>query len=135
MGFYETALRPLLFRIDPEAAHNLAFKAIEAGLVRAPAFDHPTLRQSLFGIEFPNPLGLGAGFDKNGRAVSHWHSLGFGFAEIGTVTWHAQPGNPKPRLFRLPSEKALINRMGFNNDGAEAIAERLAVARPQVPLG
>lgn len=135
MGFYEAALRPLLFRMDPETAHNLAFKALEAGLVSAPPFEHPALKQNLFGVHFPNPLGLGAGFDKNARAVSHWHRLGFGFAEIGTVTWHGQPGNPKPRLFRIPSEKALINRMGFNNEGAEAVAQRLAQAKSRIPLG
>src|SRR4051812_14181839 len=99
---------------------------ISRGLVRAKAFEYPRLRQTLFGVEFPNPLGLAAGFDKNAVAVDHWHSLGFGFAELGTITFHAQPGNLQPRLFRLPEHKALINRMGFNNDGAEAVARRLS---------
>jgi dihydroorotate dehydrogenase len=105
------------------------------GLFRAPAFDDPRLHQTFFGVDFPNPLGLAAGFDKNGAALDHWHQLGFGFVEAGTVTYHAQPGNPKPRLFRLPADKALINRLGFNNDGARAIATRLAVAKCKVPLG
>ena len=89
----------------------------------------------LFGVKFPNRLGLAAGFDKNANAVSNWHRFGFGFVEIGTVTWHAQPGNDRPRLFRLPADKALINRMGFNNDGAVAVARRLANSIAKIPIG
>src|SRR5262249_43562062 len=92
-------------------------------------------RQTLFGVNFPNPLGLAAGFDKNALAISRWQHLGFGFAELGTITRFAQPGNPKPRLFRLPEHKALINRMGFNNDGAEQIAVRLARETSGIPIG
>lgn len=135
MGFYNAALRPLLFRLDPEAAHDLAFKALERGVVSAKTFESPLLEQELFGVRFPNPLGLGAGFDKNARAVSQWHKLGFGSVEVGTVTWHAQPGNPKPRMFRLPEDQAIINRMGFNNDGADAVAERLENVKSAIPLG
>src|SRR6476659_1879396 len=135
MGFYQAALRPLMFRMDPESAHDFAFKALERGLVSAHSYEHPLLEQTLFGLKFANPLGLGAGFDKNARAVTNWHKLGFGSVEIGTVTWHAQPGNPKPRMFRFPDEKAIINRMGFNNDGAEAVAARLNRTARSLPLG
>ena len=135
MGLYDAAIRPLLFRMDPESAHDFAFRYLEKGLVSVRPLESPLLEQTLFGVQFKNPLGLGAGFDKNARAVSHWHKLGFGFVEVGTVTWHAQPGNPKPRLFRLPEDKALINRMGFNNDGAERVAERLRGSLPRVALG
>jgi dihydroorotate dehydrogenase len=95
---------------------------------------------ALFGLNFPNPIGLAAGLDKNGVALPAWAALGFGFIEIGTVTAKAQPGNPKPRIFRLPEQQALINRLGFNNDGADAIAQRLAALRvsgrwPAVPVG
>jgi len=85
----------------------------------------PRLEQTLFGCRFANPVGLAAGFDKNGVAAGVWHQFGFGFAELGTVTWHAQPGNPRPRLFRLAAERAALNRMGFNNDGAEALKRTL----------
>ena len=96
--------------------------------------------KTLFGLNFPNPIGLAAGLDKNGVALPAWAALGFGFIEIGTVTAKAQPGNPKPRIFRLPEQQALINRLGFNNDGADAIAQRLAALResgrwPAVPVG
>jgi dihydroorotate dehydrogenase len=94
----------------------------------------------VFGLTFPNPIGLAAGLDKNGVALPAWAALGFGFIEIGTVTAMAQPGNPKPRIFRLPEQKALINRLGFNNDGADAVAERFRRLRksgrwPAVPVG
>ena len=91
----------------------------------------PRLEQSLFGCRFANPLGLAAGFDKNGVAAALWHLFGFGFAEMGTVTWHAQPGNPRPRLFRLAAERAALNRMGFNNGGASAL--RRSLERQQLP--
>lgn len=135
-------VRPLLFRIDAERAHVLALallRAVQAVLARhpVPPPTTPRLAQQLAGLSFPNPVGLAAGLDKNGRAPHVWPWLGFGFAELGTVTARAQPGNPKPRLFRIPEERALINRMGFNNDGAEAIARRLKRLRrrPLVPLG
>jgi dihydroorotate dehydrogenase len=96
--------------------------------------------RTIFGLNFPNPIGLAAGLDKNGVALPAWAALGFGFIEVGTVTAKAQPGNPKPRIFRLPQEQALINRLGFNNDGADAIAQRLRTLResgrwPVVPVG
>lgn len=91
----------------------------------------PRLQQTLFGCRFANPLGLAAGFDKNGVAAAIWHCFGFGFAELGTVTWHPQPGNPRPRLFRLAKERAALNRMGFNNDGARAV--RRLLERQQLP--
>lgn len=122
MGLYDS-LKPILFRLDPEYAHNLGLKAIQLGLVRAP--QTPGLTRTLFGVTFPNPVGLAAGFDKNGVALHNWANCGFGFVEVGTVTRHPQPGNRKPRLFRLPAERALINRLGFNNQGAEALAARL----------
>ncbi len=138
-------LRPLLFQLDPESAHELAFQGLSAWqalLQRLPATttrDDPLLATDLFGLHFPTPLGLAAGFDKNGALPHVWAALGFGFAELGTVTALAQPGNPRPRLFRLPAEQALINRLGFNNDGAAAVvaalAARLAGGRPAIPLG
>jgi len=143
---YERFVRPLLFSLDAETAHHLTVALLQ----RASRFD-PALRmlrslqpspkpKTLFGLTFPNPIGLAAGLDKNGVALPAWAALGFGFIEIGTVTAKAQPGNPKPRIFRLPEQQALINRLGFNNDGAEAIARRLAALResgpwPAVPVG
>src|SRR5690349_8994137 len=114
-------IRPLLFRLPPERAHDLIFGGLvtcEALLNRAAAlraWTHPTLTQQLWGLTFPNPVGLAAGFDKNARAPHVWPLLGFGFAELGTITAHAQPGNPLPRMFRLPADRALVNRLGFNN--------------------
>ena len=143
---YERFVRPLLFSLDAESAHHLTIALLQ----RASRFD-PALRmvrslqpspkpKTLFGLNFPNPIGLAAGLDKNGVALPAWAALGFGFIEIGTVTAKAQPGNPKPRIFRLPEQQALINRLGFNNDGADAIAQRLAALResgrwPTVPVG
>src|SRR5262252_981013 len=145
-GTYELFVRPLLFSLDAETAHHLTI-----GLLQKVSHFDPTLRvlrsfqpsskpKTLFGLNFPNPIGLAAGLDKNGVALPAWAALGFGFIEIGTVTAKAQPGNPKPRIFRLPEQQALINRLGFNNDGAEAIAHRLAALRksgrwPAVPIG
>lgn len=125
-------LRSLLFTLDPETAHNLALAAVAKGAVRAPQISLPV---SAFGVTFPNPVGLAAGFDKNGIALNQWRQLGFGFVEVGTVTRHAQPGNPKPRMFRLPESKAIINRLGFNNEGADALAQRLERADPGIPVG
>lgn len=134
---YESILRRMLFALDPETAHNAAMGAISKGLVQAPAFRDSRLSQVLFGAEFPNPIGLAAGFDKNAVAIPYWRGLGFGFAEVGTVTYHAQSGNPKPRMFRYPEEKALVNRLGFNNEGAAIIAERVQKSLPLagIPIG
>lgn len=153
MGFwYRRLMRPWLFRLEPEHAHELAMRALS--LLASPALA-PVRRMlhrrsrvrvrthdervRLFGLDFPNRVGLAAGFDKNGVAWPALAALGFGHVEIGTVTRHAQPGNPRPRVFRYPEEQALINRMGFNNDGAAALARRLARqprgSRRRVPLG
>ncbi len=135
MNLYSGLLRPLAFRFDPEWVHEQAMGAIERGLISVGVPDDPRLVTTVAGIKFPNPIGLAAGFDKNAVAVNHWHRLGFGFAELGTITPRPQSGNPRPRLFRLPEDKALINRMGFNNDGAEAIAARIEASFPKIPLG
>lgn len=135
MSLYASILRPLLFQMDPERAHNLALKAIASGFAKAPRYDAASLATTHFGVRFPNPIGLAAGFDKNGIAIDHWKNLGFGFVEVGTVTRHAQPGNPKPRMFRIPEAKAVINRLGFNNEGADALAERLGKGSPGIPVG
>jgi dihydroorotate dehydrogenase len=122
---------PLLDRIDPERAHGLALRALRSGLVprdRRP--DPPALRTRVLGRDFANPIGLAAGFDKDGEVPGAILALGFGFVEIGTVTPRAQPGNPRPRLFRLTRDRAVINRMGFNNQGAAAMAARLRDGRP-----
>ena len=150
MGWlYQHALKPALFRLDPERAHELSVDALALlGRVRPvgavleklyrldPALHRPV---ECFGLKFPNAVGLAAGFDKNGRAWPGAAALGFGHVEIGTVTFHAQPGNPRPRAFRYPAEEAVINRMGFNNDGAAAVAARLAdmpgPGRRSIPLG
>ena len=147
--FYEKLLRPLLFRRDPEAAHESAVRAL-ALLGRcgpacrilehwnrlSPATARPV---QAFGLTFPNAVGLAAGFDKNARAWPAVAALGFGHVEIGTVTALAQPGNPAPRMFRYPAQEAVINRMGFNNEGAAAVAARLATqpgpGRRRIPLG
>src|SRR6201993_2351289 len=145
-GTYGTFVRPLLFSLDPETAHRLTIKLLRAAshsdfaLHRLRLFQPPSKPRTIFGLNFPNPIGLAAGLDKNGVALPAWAALGFGFIEIGTVTAKAQPGNPKPRIFRLPEQQALINRLGFNNDGADAIAHRLRALRksgrwPSVPVG
>lgn len=126
--FWNKFVRPALFALDAENAHELGMKGLRSGVSRlfagkAPKFDLGPIQR--FGLPFSNPLGMAAGFDKNGVAVNQLADLGFGFVEVGTVTLKAQPGNPKPRMFRLPKDKALINRLGFNNDGAEAVADRL----------
>ena len=133
-----SALMPLLRGIDPERAHNLALLALRAGLVGADsAADDPVLATAAFGLQFRNPIGLAAGFDKDLVAAVPLMRLGFGFVEAGTVTPRPQPGNPRPRLFRLEDDRAVINRMGFNNAGLAAFAARLA-ALPHplaAPLG
>jgi dihydroorotate dehydrogenase len=119
-------IRPLLFALDPETAHGMAMAALKAGLhPRAPAPD-PRLARRVMGLDFPNPVGLAAGFDKNAEVVDAALALGFGFVEVGTVTPRPQPGNPKPRMFRLTPDLAIINRLGFNNEGHEAVYRRLA---------
>lgn len=135
MSAYERLLRPILFRMDPERVHNVALWAIARGLIRGKLLVDPRLERTVAGIRFPNPLGLAAGFDKNGVALDRWKDMGFGFAEAGTATWLAQPGNPKPRLFRLPEDRAVINRFGFNNSGATELANRLRAAQPGIPIG
>jgi dihydroorotate dehydrogenase len=143
---FERLVRPTLFRIgagDAESAHEWTLRRL-AVLSRRPvalaalrARYAVTAPRTVFGVRFPNPVGLAAGMDKDGLALPAWPALGFGFVEVGTVTAHAQPGNPRPRLFRLPDSSAVINRMGFNNAGARALADRLAaLPRPLgVPLG
>lgn len=133
MGLYESLLRPLAFRMDPERVHHLAMRAIRAGLVPGRAVE--ALSREVFGMRFPNPIGLAAGFDKDGAALDRWERFGFGFVELGTVTPRPQPGNPRPRLFRLSEDGALVNRMGFNNEGSVAMARRLERARPGIPYG
>lgn len=125
----------LLRRIDPERAHAIALAALRAGLgPGAGPLESPRLRTRLADMNLPNPVGLAAGFDKNARAIPQLGRAGFGFLEVGAVTPLPQPGNPKPRLFRLPEERAVINRFGFNNDGMEAVAPRLGAPCP-VPVG
>lgn len=145
MSLFERVARPVLFRLgggDAEHAHEWTLRRLSgvagrpaalAALRRRYAVACPT---TLFGLDFPNPIGLAAGMDKNGVALPAWPALGFGFVEVGTVTAHAQPGNDRPRLFRLPASQAVINRMGFNNRGAQALADRLDALGPLgVPLG
>lgn len=125
-----------LHRLDPEVAHGLSIRALSAGLVPLPgAFSTPRLRTAIAGLDLPNPIGLAAGYDKNAEAVAPLTRAGFGFVEIGAATPLPQPGNPRPRLFRLTEDRAVINRFGFNNDGAEAVAARLQAARRHVPVG
>jgi len=153
VNFYTRALRPVLFALDadPEWLHSRsvdlldrlqrgafpAAKQIVAQLERTCCYEDEVLGQTLWGLRFPNPFGLAAGFDKDGLAAGLWAAFGFGYAELGTVTQHPQPGNPQPRLFRLPRDRAVLNRMGFNNRGSAALAERLRTYRASVaiPLG
>jgi len=134
MGWlHKKIIRPLLFRQDSEVAHNQAVNALARvsrsslalGAVKA-IYGSPELPTEVFGLKFPNPVGLAAGMDKHAAAVPGWAAIGFGFTELGGVTWHAQPGNPPPRMFRAIPDEAVINRMGFNNSGAEAVAQKLA---------
>lgn len=136
MSLAERAGLFLLHRIDPERAHSLALAALKSGLGPKPGpVTSPRLRTRLAGLDLPNPLGLAAGFDKNAEAVAPLVRAGFGFLEVGAATPRPQPGNPRPRLFRLPDDRAVINRFGFNNDGAEAIAARLAARPEAIPVG
>ncbi len=146
---HRALVRPVLFRVDPERAHNIAMAGVQA-LAHTPPLgrlverrlgtDDERLSQELWGLRFPNPVGLAAGFDKQAAAVPAWAHLGFGFCEVGTITAEPQPGNPKPRIFRLPDDTALINRLGFNSLGSEHVATRLAAwertgRAHRVPLG
>lgn len=137
---YQATLRPLLFHVDAEWVHEMAMGSLAitspvTGRLAGPPDGGGRLSQELLGVRFPNPVGLAAGFDKRARAVPAWPALGFGFSEVGTITAHAQPGNPRPRIVRLPADRALINRLGFNNDGAEAAAHALGRWRGQGLLG
>jgi dihydroorotate dehydrogenase len=145
--FYRAAIRPLLFAQESEEIHNRTLavlgQASRTGWgcdALASFYAAPALPVDRFGLHFPNPVGLAAGMDKQAAAVPAWEALGFGFCELGGVTWHAQPGNPAPRMFRAPADGALVNRMGFNNPGAEALAAQLAGWRarggwPRHPVG
>ncbi|WP_204138846.1 quinone-dependent dihydroorotate dehydrogenase [Halomicronema sp. CCY15110] len=160
VDWYQQLARPLLFygvQIDPEwvhqrtlellqgAAHPAAtqgprlYGQLQGWLSQRCQYEDTRLSQSLWGLKFANPMGLAAGFDKDGIAAQAWPMMGFGYAELGTVTYHAQPGNPKPRLFRLPRDRAVINRMGFNNQGAAQLATRLQQYGQQqaspIPIG
>jgi len=142
---YRRVVRPLLFSLPPEFVHHLSMRT----LTRTPLAslmepltrrDYPGLERKCFGLTFPNPIGLAAGFDKNGEGVMAWSKLGFGFMELGTVTPRPQPGNPTPRIFRLPAEQGLINRLGFPNVGMDKVARRLEKIRihgrwPATPVG
>ncbi len=145
--FYRRVIRPVLFTQDSESIHNRTLAALNwasrhdaARRIAADFYAAPELPVDLFGLRFPNPVGLAAGMDKHAAAVPIWKSLGFGFSELGGVTWHAQPGNEAPRMFRAADDGALVNRMGFNNPGAEAMAARLAEWKhhalwPDHPIG
>jgi dihydroorotate dehydrogenase len=126
IGFFDRLARPFLQALEPEDAHRLAVTMLKfAPLPRAP-HDDPRLAMRVFGFNFPNPVGVAPGFDKNGEVPDALIRLGFGFVEIGTITPRPQPGNPRPRLFRLDADRGVINRLGFNSDGADAVLRRLA---------
>lgn len=125
----------LLRQMDPEAAHGLAIRALQVTPLPAPGADDPILKTRIAGLEMSNPVGLAAGLDKNGEALEGLSRLGFGAVECGSVTPRAQPGNPRPRLFRLSEDRAVINRMGFNNEGLEPFAARLARRPKRTPVG
>lgn len=136
---YKSFLKPFLFRLDPEEAHYKTVNLFKTALAlpfgksivkNLYTFESKSLEREVFGLHFKNPVGLAAGFDKDGKFYQQMAKLGFGFIEIGTVTPKPQGGNPKPRLFRLPKDEALINRMGFNNDGVDAMVERLKNGKP-----
>jgi len=137
------AVRPAFFLVEPERVHDLTLRLLRTSGRAAPWLcrfasgvgERDAEPIELMGLRFRNRIGLGAGFDKDGTAIEGWAALGFGFIELGTVTPRRQPGTPRPRLFRLTPDEALINRMGFNNGGAEALAERIAEARPRLPPG
>jgi dihydroorotate dehydrogenase len=132
IGLFDHLARPLLRRLDPETAHGLALNALKVAPLPRPVADDENLRVEAFGLTFPNPVGLAAGFDKHAEVVDPLLRLGFGFVEAGGVTPKPQPGNPRPRLFRLDADEGIINRFGFNSDGVAAVARRLA-ARAGAP--
>jgi len=144
---YRNTLRPILFSQDAESIHNRTMRMLNwvgRQELRCDAMHSflgaPELPVELFGLRFPNPIGLAAGMDKNAEALPAWAAMGFGFTELGAATWHAQPGNPQPRVFRAIAEDAIVNRMGFNNLGAETISEKLAEWKrlnrwPKHPVG
>lgn len=141
---YAHLIRPLLFLFDPEKIHHVVFNllrwssripGIQTFLRSQFTFTHPSLERKILGLTFPNPVGLAAGFDKNAVAIDALACFGFGFIEIGTLTPRAQPGNDKPRMFRLPKDRAIINRMGFNNEGALAAVPRLRHRKSKVIVG
>ncbi len=141
---YKSLIRPVLFKFDPEKVHHFANKTLKV-IFSIPVLNNviknyatvknDKLKRNLFGLEFSNPVGIAAGFDKNAEMYNELGNLGFGFIEIGTVTPKGQPGNPKPRLFRLPEDKALINRMGFNNNGLDAAVKNLRKRKTKVIIG
>src|SRR5438132_3077475 len=145
--WYRRLVRPVLFAQEAEEIHRRTMRALAwAGRNELACdalesfFGAPDLPIEVFGLRFPNPIGLAAGMDKQAQAVPAWAAMGFGFSELGGVTWHAQPGNPAPRMFRAVADEALINRMGFNNGGAEALAAKLDEWRaggrwPRHPVG
>lgn len=142
MKIYDKLARPALFAMDAEHVHELGIEALRIGLssktaqkIAAKKFGTEAFDLERFGLKFKNPIGVAAGFDKNGVIVNQLASLGFGFVEVGTVTFEPQTGNEKPRLFRLPDDDALINRLGFNNDGTGKVVERLKEIDPQCVLG
>ena len=141
---YKAVIRKILFQFDPEKVHHFTFSTIKT-LMKIPLVpaitkglfkvSHPKLEKEVFGLKFKNPVGLAAGFDKNAVLFDEFSNYGFGFVEIGTVTPKAQPGNPKKRIFRLIEDEAVINRMGFNNDGVDAVVERLKNRRTDIIIG
>ncbi len=143
MSLYQNIIRPILFKIPPETAHEIGLEILKFGLssklaqnLTAKRFINESFGElSRFDLKFKNPLGIAAGFDKNGVIVNQLAALGFGFVEVGTVTFNPQKGNEKPRLFRLPEDYALINRLGFNNDGTARVVERLKKINPNCVLG
>jgi dihydroorotate dehydrogenase len=144
---YETIIKPILFRQDPEAAHEATMHALGVlsstaadTLTLIPPYTHTALKTEIAGIEFPNPVMLAAGCDKNAVAIPFWHTCGFGAIEVGTITAQPQSGNPKPRVFRYPTHRAIVNRLGFNSHGSETVAERIRVLRESgikvpIPVG
>ena len=143
MTLYDRALK-LMFLLPPERIHGIISGALQTlhlvtpvnrVMEKAVRVHDPVLHQTVFGVDFPAPLGLAAGFDKNAEAIDSWGAIGFGYAEMGTVTPKSQPGNPTPRLFRLPEDKAILNRMGFNNKGALVVADNLRARRSRDVVG
>ncbi len=141
---YNSILRPLLFQLEAERAHHFTLDTFHsllkipgaAAIIRSLfSTENPKLRKKVFGFDFPNPVGLAAGFDKNAQFIDELTNLGFGFIEIGTVTPRPQPGNEQPRLFRLPADRAIINRMGFNNQGVDVVVERLKHRKSNAIIG